>query len=50
MESVVIEHVRILHADEYRDDRDAEFGGEFESSGLERPGLSVVKPHGMLVV
>ena len=31
-------------------DRDAEFGGKFESSGLERPGLSVVKPHGLLRV
>ncbi len=46
MESVVIEHVRILHADEYGDDRDVEFGGKFESSGLKRPGFSVVKPHG----
>ena len=50
MESVVIEHVRIIHADEYGDDRDVEFGGKFESSGLKRPGFSVVKLHGLLVV
>ena len=49
-ETVIVEHVGVLHADEDRNHGSVEFGGKFESSGLERPGLFVVKPHCLLRV